>query len=111
MIFWLTTGAVSLFLLLSASSYFFYRPAIYGFRQLGFPEFFRYELAFLKIVAAIVLMIPGLPRPVVEWAYSGVALFLLTAIIAHHAHRDPIVLNVTNLGIFGVLALSYATRG
>lgn len=45
-----------------------------------------------------------------EWAYAGVALFLLTAIIAHHVHGDPVVLNLINVVILGGLAVSYCSR-
>ncbi|MEL6600103.1 MAG: hypothetical protein AAFR40_11310 [Pseudomonadota bacterium] len=54
MIYWLSTGGVSALLLLSAATYVFHQPTIDGVRALGFPDFFRIELAVLKLVAAAV---------------------------------------------------------
>lgn len=110
MIYWLSTGGVSALLLLSAATYVFHQPTIDGVRALGFPDFFRIELAVLKLMAAAVIILPMLPGPMKEWAYAGVALFILTAIVAHTAHGDPVALTLVNLAAAGLLATSYLTR-
>lgn len=106
MIYWTTTVLASLFLLLSAISYLVYPAAIRGFRELGFPDFFRIELVVLKVLAAVVLMVPFVPTQVKEWAYAGAALFGITAIVAHHAHGDPYILNLVNIIFLAVLFTS-----
>ena len=76
-----------------------------GVRDLGFPDFFRIQLAFLKLVAIPILLLPVVPVQFKEWAYAGVGLYLLTAIIAHYAHGDPIILNVLNV-VFVILLVT-----
>jgi len=41
-----------------------------------------------------------------EWAYAGVALFFITAIIAHMAHKDPIIITFVNIFLIVILILS-----
>ncbi len=107
MIYWISTGILVTFLGLSALSYLWHQPTIQGVRELGFPDFFRIQLAVLKLIAIPVMTFPGVPAPLRKWAYAGVALFLLTAIVAHHAHGDPAVLNLLNLALMSLLAVSY----
>ena len=106
LLYWLTTGLVATLLVLSAASYLFSSSAIDGLKDLGFPDYFRIQLAVLKCMAAIVLIIPYIPTAVKDWAYAGVGLFILTALIAHAVHKDPIWFNLVNLAWFAVLILS-----
>lgn len=108
MIYWITTVLVSALLLLSTASYVFHQGTIEGVRALGFPDFFRLQLAVLKFAAAIVLILPVIPVVVKEWAYAGVALFLLTAIIAHLVHKDSFLITLVNLFFLGLLFTSRA---
>lgn len=106
----LTTALIVVYLLASAASYLFSSGTIEGVRALGFPDHFRIQLAVMKIAAALVLAIPMFPPLAKEWATAGTAFFIITAIVAHAAHRDPIWLNGLNLAIGAVLAVSWATR-
>ncbi len=105
-IYWTSTALVSLMLVWSTYMYFFSKEAIEGVRALGFPDFFRVQLAILKIVAVVVLLVPQVPLPVKEWAYAGIGLFFITAIVAHAAHRDPIAINLINVLFLGLLVVS-----
>ncbi len=105
-IYWITTGIISLFLLWSAYTYIFNKATIEGVKSLGFPDHFRIQLAVLKIIAVIILLTPQISIQYKEWAYSGVALFFITAIVAHVAHKDPIVITVINLVLIGLLIIS-----
>jgi len=105
-IYWTTTSLVAAMLLWSAYTYFFSQTTIEGIRALGFPDFFRLQLAVLKIIAVIVLLTPQIPIQIKEWAYAGVGLFFLTAIIAHAAHKDPIFINLINVSFIGLLIVS-----
>ncbi len=106
--YWLTTGIIAAFLLWSAYSYLFSKTTIDGIKALGFPDFFRIQLAVLKVLAVVVLLLPMLPPQLKEWAYAGVGLFFITAIVAHFAHRDPIIINLINVALIIVLAISYS---
>lgn len=107
LIFWSSTSIVSLFLLWSSYSYIFSKATIDGVRELGFPDTFRIQLAILKSIAVIIILLPNLPIALRISAYTGVALFLLTAIVAHIAHKDPIVITIINIIIGITLAISY----
>ena len=108
-IYWTSTSLLALIVLVSAASYFFHKATIDGLRDLGFPAFFRVQLAILKIAAALVLLLPAVPMPAKEWAYAGVALFFLTAIVAHLAHRDPLAISLLPLVFLALLAVSRFT--
>ena len=106
-IYWTTTSLISLILSWSAYTYFFNQATIAGVRALGFPDFFRIQLAVLKILAVIILLIPLFPAQLKEWAYAGVGLFFVTAIVAHAVHKDPIYISLINVLFIGLLVLSY----
>ena len=106
----ISTALIALYLLASAGSYLLSARTIEGVRALGFPDHFRIQLAALKIGAAVVLALPFFPPVAKEWATAGTAFFIITAIVAHAAHKDPIWLNGLNLAIAVVLAVSWATR-
>jgi len=104
--YWFYTGLLAGYLLLSTWSYVFSAAAIEGLRDLGFPDFFRWQLAILKVLAAGVLLLPGLPLARKEWAYAGVAFFIITAIVAHAAHRDGWIMTLINLLLLALVFLS-----
>ena len=104
--YWASTALVSLMLLASAFTYFFHKNTIDGVRELGFPDFFRIQLAILKLVAVAVLLLPQVPMQAKEWAYAGVGLFYLTAIVAHMAHGDSVLISLVSVVFFGLLVVS-----
>ena len=108
-IYWISTSLITLFLLWSAYSYFFVPAAIEGIRELGFPDFFRIQLGILKLIAGLILIFPISYQPLKEWAYAGVGLFLLTALVAHLAHRDPWTINFLLLLLMAILICSYVS--
>ena len=55
--------------------------------HLGFPPYFRVELACAKIIGVLVLLAP-VPARLKEWAYAGFAIDLGSAVIAHLAVGD-----------------------
>lgn len=105
-IYWSSTIALALFLVWSALTYLFKTEAIEGVRALGFPDYFRLQLAVLKLLAVVILLIPATPLLIKDWAYAGIGLFFITAIVAHWAHKDPLVINLINLAMLVILALS-----
>lgn len=109
MIYWISTALVCGFLSLSAWSYIFHQPTIIGIAELGFPNFFRIQLAILKLLAAIVILIPAAPLLAKDWAYAGTVLFLITAIVAHVAHNDSHFISVLNIALIALAITSSIT--
>ncbi|TBR43932.1 DoxX family protein [Marinomonas agarivorans] len=105
-LYWGSTLLVAIMLALSAFSYFFHKATMDGIRDLGFPNFFRIQLGLLKLLALLILLLPQAPLMVKEWAYAGIALFYLTAIIAHIAHKDSYLITLINLLFLGLLIVS-----
>lgn len=58
-----------------------------AFIHLGFPAWFRVELAYAKLIGVLLLLAPVPPR-LKEWAYAGFAIDLGSAVIAHLAVGD-----------------------
>lgn len=107
-IYWISTALVSLMMVFSAYSYFTSPEVKQGFQHLGFPDYFRVELAIAKISGAIILLVP-IKGQVKEWAYAGFTITFISAFIAHSASGDPINNRVGPIVFLVVLALSYFT--
>jgi hypothetical protein len=58
-----------------------------AFRHLGFPPYFRVELALAKLLG-VVLMLAPVPSRLKEWVYAGFAINLASAFIAHVSVGD-----------------------
>jgi hypothetical protein len=58
-----------------------------AFAHLGFPDYFRVELAWAKLLGVVLLLAPVSAR-LKEWAYAGFAMTLGSALIAHVAVGD-----------------------
>ncbi len=58
-----------------------------AFTHLGFPAYFRVELAWAKLLGVVLLLAP-VPARLKEWAYAGFAITLCSALIAHLAVGD-----------------------
>jgi hypothetical protein len=58
-----------------------------AFAHLGFPDYFRVELSWAKLVGIVLLLAP-VPARLKEWAYAGFAITLASALIAHLSVGD-----------------------
>ena len=58
-----------------------------AFTRLGFPDYFRVQLAWAKLFGIVLLLAP-VPARLKEWAYAGFAITLVSALIAHFAVGD-----------------------
>jgi DoxX-like family len=58
------------------------------FARLGFPDYFRIQLSWLKLAGIVVLLVPMVPARLKEWAYAGFTMDLGSALIAHLAVGD-----------------------
>lgn len=105
-IYWISTILVSLMMVFSAYSYLTDETIKQAFQHLGFPDYFRVELAIAKILGAIILLVP-IKGQLKEWAYAGFTFTFISAFIAHTASGDAINNKVAPIVFLSVLALSY----
>lgn len=56
-----------------------------GIRHLGYPEYFGNALVVFKVLGALTLIIPQVPKRIKEWAYAGFAFDFIFASISHFA--------------------------
>ena len=105
-IYWSATGLIALMMVFSAYSYITKPEIAAAFKHLGFPDYFRIELAIAKILGAIVLIIPQIPNRIKEWAYAGFGIIFLSATIAHISSGDPASIAAMPIIFFVVLVIS-----
>ncbi|OXG03971.1 DoxX-like protein [Flavobacterium araucananum] len=87
-IYWTTTGIITGMMLFSALGYFTNENMKASIAHLGFPDYFRIELGILKILGALVLIIPIFSNKTKALAYFGFTLTFISAFIAHYAIGD-----------------------
>jgi hypothetical protein len=56
-----------------------------GIRHLGYPDYFGTALVVFKVLGALALIIPMVPKRIKEWAYAGFAFDFIFAMISHGA--------------------------
>jgi uncharacterized membrane protein YphA (DoxX/SURF4 family) len=77
--------------------------------DLGYPPYLATIMGTAKLIAAVVVVVPALPR-LKEWAYAGITINLVGAIASHVAMHQSLS-NVIAPGAFLLLTLaSWATR-
>jgi uncharacterized membrane protein YphA (DoxX/SURF4 family) len=106
--YWATTGLVAAMMTFSAYAYIAKPEMKTGFHHLGFPDYFRMELAIAKLLGAIVLLAPVQAR-FKEWAYAGFGIVFISAFIAHSASGDPAANGTSALVFLALMAVSYVT--
>jgi hypothetical protein len=84
-IFWTTTSLIFLFEGVMPALTGHTEMAKQGIAHLGYPDYFRVELNILKVLGALALILPMIPARIKEWAYFGMAITLISAIIGHGA--------------------------
>ena len=84
-------------------------PVVKIMTHLGYPDYFAKIIGFWKILGAIAVLAPGLPR-LKEWAYAGMLFDLTGAAASHFALKDPTNETVTPLVILGIVMASWALR-
>jgi uncharacterized membrane protein YphA (DoxX/SURF4 family) len=107
--YWVSTGLVAAMSAFAAFAYLSGSPqAVEGFAHVGYPQQLRILLGIAKLLGAIVLVVPALPR-FKEWAYAGFAFAWIAAFIAHYLAKDG-PKAYTPLVLLALLAVSYVTR-
>ena len=105
--YWLATGLLALLMTKSAVAYLTQEAVRVECHRLGFPDYFRVELALAKLLGVAALLAPVGAR-VKEWTYAGFTILLVSASIAHPASGEPWGASLGPVGLLGVLAISYA---
>ncbi|TLF44336.1 DoxX family protein [Maribacter aurantiacus] len=80
-----------------------------GIRHLGYPEYFGNALVVFKVLGALVLIIPQIPKRIKEWAYAGFAFDFIFASISHFAVDGMDFQSFFPLIILGILIASYVS--
>ena len=75
-------------------------------RRMEFPPYFGLELDILKIVGALIILIPAIPAMFKEWSYVGFGILLLSASLAHWL-VDGMGKGMAPLVPFAILSVSY----
>jgi DoxX-like family len=105
-VYWISTAIVAVALLGSLSYLTGSEQVVAGFSKAGYPQYLRIVLGIAKPMAAVVLLLPGVPL-LKEWAYAGVTIALFMATISAYAIGDPWLFP---LGLLVLLVVSYLTR-
>ena len=106
--YWATTVIVAIMMVYSAYAYLTQDAMLQAFRHLGYPDYFRVELAYGKLIGAILLIAPVSAR-IKEWVYAGFIITFVSAFIAHSASGDPVNYRVMPLVFLALLITSYLT--
>lgn len=106
-IYWATTGIIIAVMLFSAFGYFTNADMKAAFVHLGFPDYFRIELGVLKVLGAIVLILPQVSNKIKSFAYFGFVLTFISAFIAHIASGDPMSVAAAPIIFLVILGVSY----
>ena len=85
--FWIVTALFCLQIGFTAYAQLSLPQVAEMFTHLGFPAYFRVELAWAKLLGVVLLLAP-VPARLKEWAYAGFAITLGSALIAHFAVGD-----------------------
>lgn len=86
-VYWIVTVLLCLQLGFTAYAQLRLPQVAEAFTRLGFPGYFRVELAWAKLLGVVLLLAP-VPARLKEWAYAGFAITLASALIAHFAVGD-----------------------
>lgn len=106
--YWATTIVVAIMMIYSAYAYLTQDAMVQAFRHLGYPDYFRVELAYGKLIGVILLVAPVSAR-IKEWVYAGFIITFVSAFIAHSASGDPVNYRVMPLIFLALLITSYFT--
>jgi len=79
----IATSLVALSGLMAGIMYFASPFIANEFKHLGFPDYFRIELATAKILGSFGIILPMVSGRIKEWAYAGFAIAFVSATTAH----------------------------
>src|ERR1051325_3157412 len=86
-VYWIVTALFCLQMSFTAYAQLRLPQVAESFTHLGFPAYFRVELALAKLLGVVLLLAPAPPR-LKEWAYAGFAINLASALMKHLSVGD-----------------------
>ncbi len=87
--YWAATALLAFGLFAGGTAYLLRPPVIVeGMRHLGYPLYVTTILGAWKVLGAVVLLAPRLPR-LKEWAYAGAFFNMTGAVASHILSGDP----------------------
>lgn len=87
-IYYISTGLLSLFMLFSVGMYFFNHETVSEmFTQFGYPTYIIYPYAAAKLLGVFALWNPKF-NLIKEWAYAGFTFAFILAFFAHYMIGD-----------------------
>jgi len=108
--YWITTGLVALVFTVTGVSLLARVPHFTAdMAHLGYPVYFLAILGTWKVLGAIAVAIPGLPR-LKEWAYAGMIFDLSSAAASRMVSNDGAVKAILPLIIACVVVASWSLR-
>ncbi|ANH81088.1 hypothetical protein A8C56_08940 [Niabella ginsenosidivorans] len=106
-IFWITTGIIFLMEGVMPALTSQTELAKEGIRHLGYPGYFGNALVVFKVLGALILIIPQIPKRLKEWAYAGFLFDFIFASISHFSVDGMDFQSFFPLIFIIILALSY----
>jgi hypothetical protein len=85
--YWIATALFTVQMGFTAYAQLMLPQVAAAFTHLGFPDYFRLELTWAKLLGLVLLLAP-VPARLKEWVYAGFAFTLGSAVIAHVAVGD-----------------------
>lgn len=104
--YYITTAIVSLMMVFAAIQYFYHPKLAAAFNHLGFPAYFRIELAVGKLIGVALLWLP-VPSWIKEWTYGVFSIVFFSAFIAHTVSGDPVIARIVPLFFLSLHLISY----
>ncbi len=80
-VYWIVTALFCLQMSFTAYAQLSLPQVAEAFTHLGFPDYFRVELSWAKLLGVVLLLAP-VPARLKEWAYAGFAIDLASAVTA-----------------------------
>lgn len=107
-IFWTTTITIFLFEGVLTALTCQTEAAKQGISHLGYPPYFGNALVVFKIIGALILIIPQVPKRLKEFAYAGFTFNFLFASISHFAIDGMNFQSIFPLIFLVILGISYS---
>lgn len=86
--FWVATAIFCLQIGFTAYAQLALPQVAEAFAHFGFPDYFRVQLAWAKLLGIAILLVPMVPARLKEWAYAAFAINIVFAVTAHLAVGD-----------------------
>jgi hypothetical protein len=106
-VFWVSTAIIFLGEGVMPALTFNSAMARQGFTSLGYPVYFEVMLTVFKVLGALILIIPGLPKRLKEWAYVGFGFDFICAFISLWVVGGFNVILLAPTIAFIILVISY----